>query len=68
MAIVFEEALKKAIKTEMTKLKTKLNIYQKYTGIYYDEETKKYYIAVDCDFGCKGDVITKEEFEGLNNE
>ena len=53
---------------ENKKLKKKLDIYQKYTGDYYDEETEKYYITVDCDFGCKGDVITKEEFEVLNNE
>lgn len=50
------------------KLKKKLNIYEKYTGIYYDKETKEYYIAVDCEFGCKGDVITKNEFEVLENE
>lgn len=54
------------LQRENEKLKKKLDIYQKYTGVYYDEETKKYYIAVDCDFGCKGDVITKEEFEVLD--
>lgn len=56
------------LRTKNEKLKKKLDIYRKYTGVYYDEETKKYYIAVDCDFGCKGDVITKEEFEVLNDE
>lgn len=53
---------------ENEKLKKKLNIYEKYTGIYYDKETKEYYIAVDCEFGCKGDVITKNEFEVLKND
>lgn len=56
------------LKQENEKLKKKLNIYEKYTGIYYDKETKEYYIAVDCEFGCKGDVITKNEFEVLKND
>lgn len=53
------------VSQENEKLKKKLNIYEKYTGIYYDKETKEYYISVDCEFGCKGDVITKNEFEVL---
>ena len=46
-------------------LSLKLEIYNNHTCVHYDEERNKYYIAVDCDFGCDGEEITKEEFEVL---
>ena len=59
------EISKQHEKSKSEKLKKQLDIYAKYTGVYFDEETSEYYISVDCDFGCKGDIITKEEFEVL---